>query len=137
MAYAETYTGLQTGAIDGQDNPLPNVQNMKFNEVMSQIVLTSHLVGYDLLVVSMKVWQGMSPAKQQAFQAAANKAIAWSTAEHLKREAELADGFRRQGLDVYAPNIGAFRDHAQKIYLASDEAKQWPAGMLDKINAMK
>jgi TRAP-type C4-dicarboxylate transport system substrate-binding protein len=137
MAYAETYTGLQTGAIDGQDNPLPNVQNMKFNEVMSQIVLTSHLVGYDLLMVSMKVWQGMSPAKQQAFQAAANKAIAWSTAEHLKREAELAEGFRRQGLDVYAPNINAFREHAQKIYLASDEAKQWPAGMLDKINAMK
>src|SRR5262245_41347402 len=30
MAYAEVYTGLQTGAIDGQDNPLPNVQNMKF-----------------------------------------------------------------------------------------------------------
>ena len=137
MAYAETYTGLQTGAIDGQDNPLPNVQNMKFNEVMSQIVMTSHLVGYDLLVVSMKVWQGMSPAKQQAFQAAANKAIAWSTAEHLKREAELAEGFRRQGLEVYAPNINAFREHAQKIYLASDEAKQWPAGMLDKINAMK
>ena len=49
MAYAETYTGLQTGAIDGQDNPLPNVQNMKFYEVMSQIVLTSHLVAFDVL----------------------------------------------------------------------------------------
>ncbi|TJV52738.1 MAG: C4-dicarboxylate ABC transporter, partial [Mesorhizobium sp.] len=49
MAYAEVYTGLQTGAIDGQDNPLPNVENMKFYEVMSQIVLTSHLVGFDLL----------------------------------------------------------------------------------------
>ena len=35
------------------------------------------------------------------------------------------------------PNIDAFRDHAQKVYLASDEAKAWPAGMLDKINAMK
>ena len=34
MAYAEVYTGLQSGAIDGQDNPLPNVQNMKFYEVM-------------------------------------------------------------------------------------------------------
>src|SRR3546814_8790192 len=55
MAYAETYTGLQTGAIDGQDNPLPNVENMKFSEVMSQIVMTSHLVGFDLLTVSAKV----------------------------------------------------------------------------------
>ena len=137
MAYAEVYTGLQTGAIDGQDNPLPNVQNMKFYEVMSQIVLTSHLVGFDLLAVNLKTWQGMSPAKQKTFQAAADKAIAWSANEHLKREVELAEGFKKQGLEVYTPDVKAFRDHAQKIYLSSDEAKDWPKGMLEKINAMK
>ncbi|HEX2567487.1 MAG TPA: TRAP transporter substrate-binding protein DctP [Burkholderiales bacterium] len=137
MAYAEVYTGLQTGAIDGQDNPLPNVQNMKFYEAMSQIVLTSHLVGFDLLSVSTKVWNAMGPAKQKAFQAAADKAIAWSAAEHLKREAELAEGFKKQGLEVYTPNLDAFREYAQKVYLSSDEAKEWPKGMLQKINAMK
>ena len=137
MAYAEVYTGLQTGSIDGQDNPLPNVQNMKFYEVMSQIVLTSHLVGYDLLMVNLKTWNGMSPARQKTFQAAADKAIAWSTAEHLKREAELADGFKKSGLEVYTPNVNAFRQYAQKIYLGSDEAKEWPKGMLEKINALK
>ena len=137
MAYAETYTGLQTGAIDGQDNPLPNVQNMKFYEVMSQIVLTSHLVGFDVLTMNLKTWNGMSPAKQKSFQAAVDKAINWSANEHLKREAELADGFKKQGLDVYAPDVNAFRTHAQKVYLASDEAKEWPKGLLEKINAMK
>jgi TRAP-type C4-dicarboxylate transport system substrate-binding protein len=137
MAYAETYTGLQTGAIDGQDNPLPNVQNMKFYEVMSQIVLTSHLIGYDLLTVNLKTWNGMSPAKQKTFQAAADKAIAWSAAEHLKREAELADSFRKMGLEIYTPDVKAFRAYAQKVYLASDEAKGWPKGMLEKINALK
>jgi TRAP-type C4-dicarboxylate transport system substrate-binding protein len=137
MAYAETYTGLQTGAIDGQDNPLPNVQNMKFYEVMSQIVLTSHLVGYDLLTVNLKTWNSMSPAKQKAFQAAADKAIAWSAAEHLKREGELAEGFKKMGLEIYAPDVKAFREHAQKVYLSSDEAKHWPKGMLGKINALK
>src|SRR3954468_14897011 len=137
MAYAEVYTGLQTGAIDGQDNPLPNVQNMKFYEVMSQIVLTSHLVGFDLLTVNMKTWSAMGAAKQKSFQAAADKAIAWSASEHSKREAELADGFRKQGLQVYAPNVDAFRSYAQKVYLGSDEAKEWPKGMLEKINALK
>ena len=137
MAYAEVYTGLQTGAIDGQDNPLPNVQNMKFYEVMSQIVLTSHLVGYDLLTVNLKTWNSLSPARQAAFQAAADKAIKWSGAQHLKREAELADGFKKQGLDVYVPDVNAFRAHAQKVYMASDEAKDWPKGMLEKINALK
>jgi TRAP-type C4-dicarboxylate transport system substrate-binding protein len=137
MAYAEVYTGLQTGAIDGQDNPLPNVQNMKFYEVMSQIVMTSHLVGYDLLTVNLKTWNAMGAAKQKSFQAAADKAIAWSAAEHQKRETELAEGFRKQGLQVYAPNLDAFRAHAQKVYLASDEAKEWPKGLLEKINALK
>ncbi len=136
MAYAEVYTGLQTGAIDGQDNPLPNVQNMKFYEVMSQIVLTSHLVGFDLLTVNLKTWEGMAPAKQKAFQAAADKAIAWSAAEHLKREAELADTFRKQGLEVYTPDVKAFREYAQKLYLSSDLAKSWPPGLLEKINAL-
>ncbi|MCG3189189.1 MAG: hypothetical protein LKCHEGNO_01475 [Burkholderiaceae bacterium] len=136
MAYAETYTGLQTGAIDGQDNPLPNVQNMKFYEVMSQIVLTSHLVAFDVLTMNLKAWNAMG-AKQKGFQAAVDKAIAWSAAEHLKREAELASSFKQQGLDVYVPDIAAFRAYAQKVYLASDEAKAWPKGMLDKVNAMK
>lgn len=137
MAYAEVYTGLQTGAIDGQDNPLPNVQNMKFYEVMSQIVLTSHLVGYDLLTMNLKAWNALGAAKQKSFQAAADKAMRWSAAEHGKREQELAEGFRKQGLQVYVPDQNAFRAHAQKVYLASDEAKEWPKGMLEKINALK
>ena len=63
--------------------------------------------------------------------------VAARVAEHQKREAELADTFRKGGLEVYAPNVAAFREHAHKVYLASDEAKQWPAGMLDKIVALK
>ena len=137
MAYAETYTGLQTGAIDGQDNPLPNVQNMKFYEVMQQIVLTSHLVAFDILTMNLKAWNGLGAAKQKNFQAAVNKATAWSTAEHLKRESELAASFKQQGLEVYTPDIAAFRTNAQNVYLASDEAKAWPKGMLEKVNAMK
>src|SRR5207342_1455665 len=121
MAYAETYTGLQTGAIDGQDNPLPNVQNMKFYEVMSQIVLTSHLIGYDLLSMNLKAWNAMSPAKQKSFQASVDKAIAWSIGEHLKREADLLESFKKQGLDIYVPDQNAFRAHAQKVYLGSDD----------------
>jgi TRAP-type C4-dicarboxylate transport system substrate-binding protein len=137
MAFAETYTGLQTGAVDGQDNPLPNVQAMKFYEVMSQIVLTSHLIGYDLLAINLKAWNAMGAARQKSFQAAVDKALGWSTAEHLKREGELAEGFKKSGLDLYAPDIKAFREHAQKVYLASDEAKEWPKGMLEKIGALK
>ncbi len=136
MAYAEVYTGLQSGAIDGQDNPLPNVQNMKFYEVMSQIVMTAHLVGFDLLTVSSKVWNEMTAEQQAEFQAEADTAMGWSTQEHLKQEGELAEFFESEGLEIYTPDVAAFRAHAQKMYLESDLAKSWPEGMLDKINAM-
>jgi TRAP-type C4-dicarboxylate transport system substrate-binding protein len=137
MAFAETYTGLQTGAVDGQDNPLPNVNAVKFYEVMSQIVMTSHLIGYDLLCMNLKLWNSLPAAKQKSMQAAVDKALKWSTDEHLKREAELADSFKKHGLEINTPDVAAFRAHAQKVYLASDEAKEWPKGMLEKIAAVK
>jgi TRAP-type C4-dicarboxylate transport system substrate-binding protein len=136
MAYAEVYTGLQTGAIDGQDNPLPNVENMKFYEVMNQIVLTSHLVGFDLLTISKTAWDAASADQQAKLQAAADAAIAFSTEKHIAREAELVEKFKAAGLNIYEPDQAAFRDHVQKQYLASELAKSWPEGMVDKINAI-
>lgn len=136
MAYAEVYTGLQTGAIDGQDNPLPNDYNMKFYEVTSQIVLTSHLIGYDLFVVSKQTWDSLSPEQRVSLETEVKKAIDWSTQKHLDREAELVQFFKDQGLKVYEPNVGTFREYAQQKYLESEFAKDWPEGMLDKINAL-
>ena len=136
MAYAEVYTGLQTGAIDGQDNPLPNVENMKFYEVMDQIVLTSHLVGYDLLVISGDAWNAMTSEQQQKVQAAATAAIDFSQQAHLDREAELLEQFKAVGLNIYEPDLDAFRSHAQQMYLESDLAKDWPEGVIDRINAL-
>ncbi|TYR37657.1 C4-dicarboxylate ABC transporter, partial [Mesorhizobium microcysteis] len=136
MAVTEVYTGLQTGAVDGQDNPLPNVLTLKFHEVMSQIVLTSHLVGFDLLTISKAAWDGMSAEQQAKVQAAADEVIAWSAEQHLSKEAELADFFRKEGLEVYTPDVEAFRTNAQKMYLESDLAKDWPEGMVGRINAL-
>ncbi|MHA6689701.1 TRAP transporter substrate-binding protein DctP [Devosia sp. A449] len=136
MAYAEVYTGLQTGAIDGQDNPLPNVENMKFYEVMKQIVLTSHLVGYDLLVISSEKFNAMTPEQQAEVQAAATAAIDFSQKAHLDREAELLTQFEAAGLKIYEPDLNAFRSYAQQMYLDSDLAKDWPAGVVERINAL-
>ncbi|CAN7365149.1 TRAP transporter substrate-binding protein DctP [Devosia sp. LjRoot3] len=136
MAYAEVYTGLQTGAIDGQDNPLPNVENMKFYEVMDQIVLTSHLVGFDLLVISKSAWDAMTPEQQTEFTTAATAAIDFSQKAHLEREAALVEQFKGAGLAINTPDVDAFRAHAQKVYLDSDLAKDWPEGVVDKINAL-
>jgi TRAP-type C4-dicarboxylate transport system substrate-binding protein len=137
VAFAELYTALQSGAVDGQDNPLPTSRTMRFHEVTTQFVLTSHLVAYDLLSVSARFWDALTPAQRQAMQAAADKAIDESTRRHLAQEEEMVAFFRGQGLEVYAPNLDAFRAEAQRRYLASSQSQSWPTGILDRISAVR
>src|SRR5690606_37107317 len=111
-------------------------ENMKFYEVMQQIVLTSHLVGFDLLVINKASWDAMSAEQQDAFQAAADVAIDFSQEQHLAREKELAERFEAAGLDVYEPDLEALRAFAQQRYLESELAKDWPEGVVDRINAL-
>jgi TRAP-type C4-dicarboxylate transport system substrate-binding protein len=136
LAYAETYVGLQTGVVDAQDNPLPNTRLMKFYEVTNQIVLTGHNVGFGLLIVRAPVFDALTPAQQQRMVDAARKAFAWSNAEYLRQEQELVAFFKGAGLDVYEPDMAAFRAYAQKQYLASPLSRSWPPGVLEKINAL-
>jgi TRAP-type transport system periplasmic protein len=136
MAFTEIYTGLQTGAIDGQDNPLPTVVDAKFYEVTKQICLTSHLVDLNYLAISKKVFDALKPEQQKALQKASDDAAEFGRQNQLKKEDELVAFLKGKGLDVYEPDLKAFRDHVQKAFLSSDFAKSWPAGMLDKINAL-
>jgi TRAP-type transport system periplasmic protein len=137
MAFGELYTALQTGAIDGQDNPLPTVRDSKFFEVTKQIVLTSHLVDQNYLAISKAVWDKLKPDQQAALQKAADDASEFGRVNQLKLEGELEAFFKEKGLKVYTPDQAAFRDAVQKAYLASKFAKDWPPGLLEKINAVK
>lgn len=137
MAFTEVYTALQTGAIDGQDNPLPTNKDSKFYEVTKQIVLTSHLVDLNYLAFSKKVWDGLTPEQQATVQKAADDAAESARQKQLALEAELEQFFKNQGLKVYTPDVEAFRTQVQKAYLESDFAKSWVPGMVDQINALK
>jgi tripartite ATP-independent transporter DctP family solute receptor len=136
MAFTEVYTGLQSGAIDGQDNPLPTDKEKKFYEVTKQIVLTGHLADMNFLALNMKVWNGLTPDQQATMQKAADDAAASITKTILAKEAELVEFFKGEGLKVYTPDVDAFRTRAQKMYLESEFSKDWPKGMLDRINAL-
>ncbi|MBI1245428.1 MAG: DctP family TRAP transporter solute-binding subunit [Alphaproteobacteria bacterium] len=137
VAFTEIYTALQTGAIDGQDNPLPTDRDSKFYEVTKQIILTSHLVDQNYIAFSKKVWDKLSADQQKVVQKAADDAAESGRQAQLKLEAELEDFFKKQGLKVYAPDVNAFRTHVQKAYLESKFAKDWPKGMVEQINAVK
>mgnify|MGYP000986726529 CR=1 FL=1 len=136
VAFTEVYTALQTGAIDAQDNPMGAIRSMKFYEVMSQVVLTGHLVANNLFAVALKKWQSLTPAQQRTMQAAADQFAEAITQQALKDEADQVGFFRQQGLEIYAPDVAAFRKHVLDVYAKSKWAKEWQPGMLERINAL-
>ena len=136
LAFSEVYTSLSTGAVDGQDNPLPTVVDQKFYEVTKQIALTSHLVDLNYIAFSKEVWDKLSPAQQATVQRAADAAAAWGRLKQLDKENNLADFIRSQGVEIYTPDLAAFRDHVQAQYVGSEAAASWPDGVLERINAL-
>ncbi len=136
MAFTEIYTALQTGSVDGQDNPLPTVVDAKFYEVTNQVALTGHLVDLNYIAFSKAVWDGLSPEQQAIVQTAADAAAQSGREKQLAKEQELVSFLEEQGMEIYAPDLDAFRTHVQEQYVGSEFAASWPDGVLDKINAL-
>ena len=136
VAFTEIYTALQTGSVDGQDNPLPTVVDSKFYEVTSQIALTSHLVDLNYVAFSKAVWDSLAPEQQATVQEAATTAADSAREAQLRKEEELVDYLKEQGLEIYEPDLQAFREHVQAQYVGSEFAAAWPEGVLEQINAL-
>lgn len=65
MNFGETYSALQNGAIQAQDNPMTLIQSMKFYEVQKYMTLTDHGTLDQIFMVSKKWWDQI-PANCQA-----------------------------------------------------------------------
>jgi TRAP-type C4-dicarboxylate transport system substrate-binding protein len=135
VAYAELYTALQNGTVDGQDNPVVASKLMKFDEVTTQFVLTKHVIAYDVMCMRSKIWDKLPPAQQAKFQAAAEKMAADNIKRFDAQETETLEYFKKEGKKVYTPDVAAFRAFAQKKYV-DKYGKDWPKGALEKINAI-
>jgi len=136
MAFSEVYTGLATGAVDGQDNPLPTVVDKKFYEVTKQIALTSHLVDLNYIAISAATFNALTPEQQLKVQTAADAAASVGRLRQLDLEANLTSFIEANGVEVYEPDTAAFRAHVQAQYVGSEFAASWPEGVLEQINAL-
>lgn len=62
--FSELYTSLQTGLIDGQENPLDTITTMKFHEVQKNLVVTEHGVMEDIVLFSNVFWNKLTPEQR-------------------------------------------------------------------------
>jgi TRAP-type C4-dicarboxylate transport system substrate-binding protein len=139
MSFGEVYMGLKTGAIEGQDNPLPTDKNAKFYEVTKYIVLTDHVVNSVWPSINEKRWQSFSDLDKLVIIRAMNAARDFCAETNLKAESELVDFFRDEGLIVIEdPDKAAFAEYAKWSYQneSKDISKDWDMELYDRIQAV-
>jgi TRAP-type transport system periplasmic protein len=77
MPFAELYGALESKAVDGQENPFAVILSNKFFEVQKYVTATHHVYAANILLVSRKFWDKLSPAEQKILQDAANESRAY------------------------------------------------------------
>ncbi|GAB4273233.1 MAG: TRAP transporter substrate-binding protein DctP [Pararhodobacter sp.] len=136
VAFTEVYTALQTGAIDAQDNGFPATNAMRFNELITHMALTNHLIAANEFTISRAKWDSLTPEQQERVQMCADRFEAAIDRSTLDLENSLRSEFEDQGIDIYVPDLEAFQAHAIEMYMNSDYSAAWPEGLIERINAV-
>ncbi len=135
IAFAEVYLALQNGTVDAQENPLTTIEAKKFYEVQKAIMMTSHIVDGLTTQVAPHVWNKLTPEEKQIFTEVTREAAARATAKIKAREAELADEFKKKGLQIVVVNRQSFIDAVLKS--TTPESLGFTKADYDKIVAIK
>ena len=140
LAWGEVYSGLQTGVIDGQMNPIPIISFSNFNEVQQYMTLTNHLFSPYTFLVNRAMYEGLTPAQQATMRLAAEECVAASRG--LARIIEASDrglAGLMQSMTVTALNDGTRQEFVDAAQPAFEQhiANNLDAKATELLNLMK
>jgi tripartite ATP-independent transporter DctP family solute receptor len=116
MPLSEVFIGLQTGVIDGQENPLAQIWGSKLHEVQEYLSTTAHVYTPAYVVVSPSRWSAL-PEEVRAVleeEARATQAYVYDAAERM--DADLLTQIRESGVTVNEPDRAAFVAASAGVY---------------------
>lgn len=135
MPFGEVYSALQTGTIDGQENPVNHIYANKLYEVQKYLSLTGHAYTTSPVVINAGKWASLSPEFQTALGEAALEAATFQRDLEDEEEAGSLQAMKDAGMEVVEdPDIEAFRDAVAEVTRQS-YADQFGTDLLDRIDA--
>ncbi len=115
--FAEVYTGLAQGSLDMLEAPLPTMWASKFYEQAKYAVMTSHMIGWDPVVMSEAVFRSMPADLQKLMLDEANNAALLMTKLKKQEEQEIIPKYQAAGVTVIQDiDRDAFRRATAPIY---------------------
>jgi TRAP-type transport system periplasmic protein len=136
MSFNELYTALETRTVDGQENPFSVILSNKFYEVQKFLSTTNHTYSTNIILVSKKFWDRLSPAEQTILQDAAIEARDYQRKVSREQAAQAVAELKGKGMqvnEIAGPELDRMRDRTKQI--AQRFAAEYDKATVDLFNA--
>jgi tripartite ATP-independent transporter DctP family solute receptor len=136
LPFSEVFTALQTGVMDGQENPFANIWTAKFYEVQKYLSLTGHVYTPGYPVVGINKWKTHSPEMRKLLENAAKETQAYVYSTAVAMENDLLGKLRSGGIQVNEADKDAFIAGSKAIYEAFGKEVPGAQALIDKAIAL-
>ncbi len=136
MPYGEVYTALKTGLVDGAENNWPSYDTAKHHEVAKFYSMTEHSMAPEMLLMSKKVWDTLTPDEQKMFRDAAKESVPYMRTLWDEKEKKSRDLVIKAGAQEIQVDKKSFQDAMKPVYdkfITDPKLKD----MLAKVQATK
>ena len=136
MPYPELYSAMETGTVDGQENPYSNILSAKFYEVQKHLTITRHVYNPQIVLVSGKLWDKLNEAERKAVQDAAAEARDYQRALSREQADKALAEIKGEGMQVVelsAEETAKFREKAKPV--ADKFAKEADPALVQQLYA--
>ncbi len=131
MKFSEVFTALQTGVMDGQENPFTQIYSAKFQEVQKYLSLTGHVYTPAYLTVGKAKWESLPADVRKILEDTAKETQAYVYEVAAKDDDELLGKLKAAGMQVNEVDKDAFIAASKAIY---DEFGKEVAGAKEVID---
>jgi tripartite ATP-independent transporter DctP family solute receptor len=116
MKFSEVFTALQTGVMDGQENPFTQIYSAKFQEVQKFLSLTGHVYTPAYATAGAKKWASLPADVRKVLEQTAKDTQGFVYSRAAKDDEELLGKIKSAGVQVNTPNKNAFIAASKPVY---------------------
>lgn len=136
MAFSEVFVALQTGVIDGQENPLTNISAGKLNEVQKYLSMSGHVYSPAYPTVGVATFEKLDPKIQTILAETAQEVVSWARAEGAAADEALLSELEAGGLEVNVADRDAFVEASKPVYEKFANEVENGQEMIDQVMSL-
>ncbi len=133
MSFSEVFVSLQTGVIDGQENPLTNIAGAKLQEVQKYLSLSNHVYSPAYPTVGIVAFEKLDPEVQRILAETAQEMALWARDTGATAEGDLLVELKAGGMEVNTADRQAFVDASTPLYVKFAAEIEGGQAMIDSV----